>query len=153
VTVFQFSLFFAIYKRSSEFWKKVNFSELESHWVSRLVARCRVTLQAWRTLKAVRSLKIDVLAGLWKPAHRRMASAFRMRPQQSSGWYWDEMWAYVCRWVIVSSLRVQWLILWNLIYSRSRVSDCLWAWFRSSLAKIMACDIKINFLISKVILW
>lgn len=41
----------------------------------------------------------------------------------------------------------------NLIYSRSDVSHCLWAWFQSPLAKIMACEFKINFLTSKVILW
>lgn len=60
LAVFQFFIFLSIYKKSSEFWIKVNFSEKESYWVSRLVARCRVTLHAWRASKALRSLKIDV---------------------------------------------------------------------------------------------
>lgn len=111
VTVFQFSLFSAIYKRSSEFWIKVNFSRLESYWVSRLVVRCRVTLHAWRTSKTVRSLKIDVHTDFLKPVHECMASAFRMRFQQSSDWYWDGMRVFVLRQVNNHSLRVQWTIL------------------------------------------
>lgn len=71
-TVFQIFNFSAIYKRSSEFWKKVNFSGREPNWASTLVARCRVTLQARRTSKTICSPKIDVHAQLSKRVHRCM---------------------------------------------------------------------------------
>lgn len=59
-TVFYFLFFRAIYKRSSEFWIKVNFSVKESKRVSTLVMRCRVSLRPRERWKAFCSLKIEV---------------------------------------------------------------------------------------------
>ena len=56
-------------------------------------------------------------------------------------------------WVIVSCLRVRWPFPQIWTYSRCDVSHCLWAWFQSPLEKIMACDDRIEFLLSKDFLW
>lgn len=52
VTVFLFLDFLPIYKGSSEFWIKVDFSVKVSDWASKLVAWCRVSLPAKQTPNA-----------------------------------------------------------------------------------------------------
>lgn len=153
VAVFYFFIFLSIYKKSSEFWKKVNFSGLESYWVSRLVTRCRVTLQASWGSKALRSPKIDVralavkiTAGMYgfgllygdESVFGLPLVGIRAFLQEVSN---SELPSSTVTFPVEVDLLKEWLC------------HCLWAWFHALLDKIMACDFKINFLTSKVILW